>query len=493
MARVVLALDIGTSAVKGIAVGEDGEIVAQAQASYPTYTPQPGWVEHDPEDYWTASQQCLVSLGCKIGHSQVVGIGLAGHMSALVALDKHNQVIRRALTIADGRGGQQAQWLQQHHGEAIADATGNLPLTAFVLPKLLWYRQHEPEHYRATRWVVGAKDYVRFKLTGELASEPTEAGNTLLLDARSRQWNEVLFDALALPQCFPPLLESTDIAGTLTSEAAQACQLSKGIPVIAGLADMAASVLGCGMFDDSRLAITLGTSGQITQVVDAPKTELLGKFTYHPHALPGKTYVMASIFTGGLALQWLAEVLESLTDMSLDEALARVVARAADAPVGSQGVTFIPYLVGAGSPSFAAAEASFQGLTRAHRGAELSRAVLEGVAFNIRHCLERLAQYHPLATEVVTAGGGFRTPLWRDIVRDVIAKPLWQLPQQDVGALGTALATGLGVGLFADMQHVAQNWLGTGKPSGVASDVAAQYDVAFARYLQLLGSDATSE
>lgn len=488
MARVVLALDIGTSAVKAVAVREDGEIVAHTRASYPTHTPRPGWVEHNPEDYWTASQQCLLSLSQEVFGYQVAGIGLAGHMSALVVLDKQCRVIRPALTIADVRGSEEACWLQRHFGEQIVEKTGNVPLAAFVLPKLLWYRQHEPDNYRATRWVLGAKDYVRWRLTGELASEPTEAGNTLLLDASNRCWNDALIETLGLPFCFPALLESLEVAGTLTRKAAQACQLSADTPVIAGLADMAASVLGCGMFDDSRLAITLGTSGQITQVVDTPKPELLGKFTYHPHALPGKTYVMASIFTGGLALQWLAEVLVSLTDMPFDAALERVVQRAETAPVGSKGVTFLPHLVGAGSPSFTVtAQASFHGLTRAHRGAELSRAVLEGVAFNVRHCLDSLAQYHPLTAEVVTAGGGFRTPLWRDIVRDVIGRPLLCLRQQDVGVMGTALATGVGVGLFNDIQQAARVWLSEAELSDIDWDAAGQYNLAFARYIRLAG------
>ncbi len=487
MARVVFALDIGTSAVKGMVVREDGKIIAQAQANYPTHTPQPGWIEHNPEDYWCASQQCLQALSRKASDYAVAGIGLAGHMSALVVLDEQCRVIRPALTIADGRGTEEAQWLQYHHGEAIAEATGNLPLAAFVLPKLLWYRQHEPDNYRATRWVLGAKDYVRWRLTGELASEPTEAGNTLLLDATNRHWNDSLFEALELPNCFPPLLESLEVAGTLTSQAAQACQLSEGTLVIAGLADMAASVLGCGMFDGSRLAITLGTSGQITQVVDAPKRELRGQFTYHPHALPGKTYVMASIFTGGLALQWLAEILVSLTNMPFEVALERVVEQAATAPVGSRGVTFLPHLVGAGSPAFdVTAQASFHGLTRAHRGAELSRAVLEGVALDIRHCLEQLGQHHPLASHAVIAGGGFRNSLWRDIVRDVIGKPLRSLQQQDVGVIGTALATCVGVGLVGDIQSAALTWSTEVAISEVDIETVRQYDVVFARYEALL-------
>jgi xylulokinase len=277
------------------------------------------------------------------------------------------------------------------------------------------------------------------------------------------------------------------IAGTLTFQAAQVCQLPEGTPLIAGLADMAASVLGCGMFDNTRLAITLGTSGQITQVVDAPKAELVGKFTYHPHALPDKTYVMASVFTGGLALQWLAEVLVSWTGMPLQSAVERIIEQAATAPVGAGGVTFLPHLVGAGSPTFeTTAQASFHGLTRAHRGAELSRAVLEGVAFNIRHCLESLAQYHPLATEVVIAGGGFRTPLWRDIVRDVIGKPLWALQQQDTGVMGTAIATCASVGLIEDIQSAAAAWYKEAGISEADAEIASQYDAVFARYKALL-------
>lgn len=489
MAQVVLAVDIGTSSVKALALDERGQVQARASADYPTHTPKPGWVEHDPHDYLSATQRCLHALADTLGDAyRVAGIGLAGHMSALIALDSNGKVLRPAFTIGDTRGSHEARWLHQHYGETIAHATGNTPLSAFVLPKLLWYRHHEPEHYRKTATILGAKDVVRYWLTGEKASEPTEAGNTLLLRDETRDWHHALMEKLELSSTlFPPMKESLEIAGALTRNAAEPCGLPKDTPVIAGLADMAASVLGCGMLDASRLAITLGTSGQITQLVDTPAAALRGRFTYHPHAVPGKRYLMASVMTGGLALKWLAEVVSSLSGKSNEETLERILEQAALAPPGARGLTFLPHLVGAGSPQFDPnATASILGLTRAHRGTELARAVLEGVAYNVRHCLELLADHHPLASETVVAGGGLQTALWRHIIRDVTKRPLTPLAHHHSGLLGTAFATGLGVGLYPDLESCVQRWVETHAAEAVDAEAAERYQGAYTRYLELL-------
>jgi xylulokinase len=308
--KSVLAVDIGTSSAKAILLSETKEILAEAGSSYPTFTPRATWIEQNPEDWWQAFvisvQKCLTQRS----DVEILAIGVSGHMSVMLPLDKNMRPLRPAITIADTRCSKETNWLNQHFAEDISGATGNIALTAFTLPKLLWFKGHEKDLFDKTKTILTLKDYLNYKLTGVLSAEPTDAGNTLLLESKTRQWNNALMDKLELPQhLFPTMHESLEVIGEVTKEAATTLGIKPGIPVIAGLADMGSSTLGAGLLDETRLAITLGTAGQITQIVGNSSRELLGKFTYHPHALPGKTYLMASLFTGGLGLQWLAEVL----------------------------------------------------------------------------------------------------------------------------------------------------------------------------------------
>jgi xylulokinase len=448
--KAVLAVDIGTSSAKVILLSESKKVLAEASASYPTYTPRESWIEQHCEDWWqafiSAARECLL----KEPRADIAAIGVSGHMSVMLPLDKTMQPVRPAITIADTRCVEETSWLNENFAGELSSATGNVALTAFTLPKVLWFKNYEKDLFEQTQTILTVKDYINYKLTGVLSAEPTDAGNTLLINYKTRQWNYPLMEGLELPQyLFPPMRESLDVIGGVTKGAASVLRIKAGIPVIAGLADMGSSTLGTGLLDESRLAITLGTSAQLTQIVDKPSRELLGKFTYHPHALPGKTYLMASLFTGGLGLQWFAEVLSSFTGESLEQSIEKILKTAETTAAASKGVLFLPFLTGRGSPSFdATLTASFRNLRREHRGAEMARAVLEGVAFSVRHCLDEMKKHHAPAKDVVLGGGGSRSKLWGQIIADVTGYPLHLLQTPSAGPLGTALATGASVELF---------------------------------------------
>lgn len=486
MVRVALGLDLGTSAAKALALDESGRVRARGAAAYPTHAPEPGVVEHDPRDWWRAAcaalRRCLEAAETPL---EPAALGFSGHMSAVAPLDRRGRPLRRALTIADARGAEEAARLEARFGDAIAAATGNAPLTAFALPKWLWLQRHEPELFARAARLLGAKDYLRLRATGTVGSEPSEAGNTLLLDLRRRRWNRSLLEALELPpKLLPPLGESLAWAGELTPEAAAELGLPAGLPCIAGLADMAASVLGSGLARDDQLAVTLGTSGQLTRLVEAPDPALLGSFTYHPHALPGRAYAMASILGGGLALQWFAGVLASLSDDDEARALERLVAAAADAPPGARGVLFVPHLVGRGSPGFdPQRSAAFLHLARAHRGGDLARAVLEGVAFSVRQCLEELERAHGAAGELRLGGGGARGRLWRTILADALQRPLHPLAERDAGPLGTAWAVAHALGWAPELPAAVATGVRLRAPQPPDAAAAAAYDDAYARFL----------
>ncbi len=438
--KAILAVDVGTSSTKALLVGANGDVLAEGNSAYPTYSPQATWLEQNPEDWLTsfleASQMCLKQI-----QVSVEAIGISGHMSAVAPLDKDFIPLRPAITIADTRCVDEVKVLEKHFSKEIAESTGNKPLTAFSLPKILWLKNHEPELFAKTRVFLGVKDYLRLRLTGSLGTEPTDAGNILLLDYKTRQWRDDLLTALELEDKLPDVQETLSFAGYLNDDVASRLELRKGIPVIAGLADMGSSTLGCGLVDSRRVAITLGTSGQITQVVDGPHSDLLGQFTYHPHALSGKTYVMASLFTGGLGLQWLAEVLSSFTGQTLEMSFEQLLSKAIESPPGAKGLLFLPFLVGRGSPDFnPELRASLLGLSREHTGADVARAVLEGVAFSVKHCLSVMSQCHQKPQEIVIGGGGLRSKVWQQIMADVVEQDLYPLAEVNAGPMGTAWA-----------------------------------------------------
>lgn len=478
--KSILAVDIGTSSAKAILLSETKQILAEASSSYPTFTPRATWIEQNPEDWWqafvTSVQKCLA----KKNDVEIVAIGVSGHMSVMLPLDKNMQSLRPAITIADTRCVEETNWLNENFADDLSSATGNLALTAFTLPKLLWFKHYEKDLFNKAKVILTVKDYINYNLTGVRSAEPTDAGNTLLLDYKTRRWNTALMEKLELPQhLFPTMHESLDVIGEVTKEAATILGLRPGIPVIAGLADMGSSTLGAGLLDENRLAITLGTAGQITQIVDKPSRELLGKFTYHPHALPGKTYLMASLFTGGLGLQWFAEVLSSFTNESLEQSIEKILNAAAMSAPGSGDVLFLPFLTGRGSPLFDATRtASFTQLRREHTGAEMARAVLEGVAFSIRHCLDEMQKHHAASKEIVLGGGGSRSQLWCQSIADVTGHPLHLLQTSSAGPLGTAFAAGVAVNLF---EMTSPDALQTIEPIVENKNV---YELAYQSYLK---------
>jgi xylulokinase len=477
--KAVLAVDVGTSSAKAILLSEIKEVLAEASSSYPTHTPKASWIEQNPEDWWQAFVSAVRECISKQVNADIAAIGVSGHMSVMLPLDKNMQPLRPAITIADTRCVEETNWLNENFASEISSTTGNLALTAFTLPKILWFKHYERDLFDKTKVILTVKDYINWKLTGVLSSEPTDAGNSLLIDYKTRQWNTALMERLELPQhLFPTMHESLEVIGEVTKEAASILNIKAGIPVIAGLADMGSSTLGAGLLDESRLAITLGTSAQITQIVEQPSRELLGKFTYHPHALPGKTYLMASLFTGGLGLQWFAEVLSSFTNESLEQSIERVLETAEKASAGTKDVLFLPFLTGRGSPSFdATLTASFRNLRREHTGAEMARAVLEGVAFSIKHCLDEMKKYHAPATDIVLGGGGSRSKLWQQIIADVTVYPLYPLQVSSAGPLGTALAAGKAIQLFEIMMPPLTNV--------IEPDTANDYASSYAHYLKL--------
>ena len=419
--RPLVGLDVGTTGVKAVAVSETGDVLARAERGYALSTPQPGWCEQDPEDWWTAAQAALADLG-----GEPAAIGLSGQMHGLVALDEHDRVLRPAILWNDQRTGAECAEIEERVGvERLIELTGNRALTGFTAPKLLWLRRHEPDVFARIRRVLLPKDYVRLRLTGEHAIDAADASGTLLFDVRRRAWSEEMLEALELPASWlPPVHESTAIGGA---------------------GDQAAGALGMGIDRPGPLSVVLGTSGVVFAALPEYRTDAEARLHVFCHAVPGTWHAMGVMLSAAGSLRW-------LRDQVVGESYDELTREASRWPPGTEGLFFQPYLAGERTPhADPNARGAFVGLSLRHERGALVRAVLEGVAYGLRDSLELLRGLEVEAAVGRVSGGGARSALWLKIVASVLGLPLERTAASEEGAaFGAALLGGVAAGVFAD-------------------------------------------
>ena len=453
----LLGFDVGTTGTKALLIDETGKIVARATVEYPLSTPRPNWAEQDPSDWWQATIQATgrVLAEADISGEQVDAVGLSGQMHGSVFLDGTDEVIRPAILWCDQRTAAQCAWITETVGETdLIKETCNPVLTGFTAPKIIWLRQNEPENYARLRKVLLPKDYIRFKLTGEYATEVSDASGTSLLNVPERRWSQLILDRIDLPLEFlPQVYESSEITGTITSEAAQLTGLSAGTPVVGGGGDQAAGAVGNGIVETGVVSSTTGTSGVVFAYLDEPlMDEQLRTHTFC-HAVPGKWHVMGVMLSAGGSLRWLRDTL-----CAAEQAVARTTSRdpyeymtaaAGTVPPGSEGLVFLPYLTGERTPyPNPNATGVFFGLTLRHTKAHIIRAVMEGVAFGLRDSFEIIKQMGVELTQVRASGGGARSKLWRQIQADITGQAHCTINVDEGPAFGVALLAGVGVGVY---------------------------------------------
>ncbi len=446
---LLLGIDVSTTATKAVLVDEGGRQVGAAASTYELSTPQPLWAEQDPELWWTAARQSIAEVLATAGveAAAIRGIGLTGQMHGLVLLDERGVVLRPAILWNDQRAAAQCEQMRQRLGlEELVRITGNDAFPGFTAPKLLWVREHEPEIYRRVRQVLLPKDYVRFRLTGEYATDRAGAGGTLLLDLAARDWSHELLEAFDIPaDWLPPTHEGTEVTGRVSAAAAAATGLAAGTPVVGGGGDQAAQAVGVGAVTPGVVALTLGTSGVVFAAAASPLVEARGRLHAFPHALPGVWHVMGVMLSAAGSLRWYRDTLapESGYDALLREAAA--------VEPGCEGLIFLPYLSGERTPhADPAARGAFVGLTLRHGRPHLTRAVLEGVACGLRDNLALMAEVGLAhVRELRISGGGARSPLWRQILADVLGLDLVAVESGEGAALGAALLAGIGAGVWS--------------------------------------------
>ncbi len=432
----LVGLDVGTSGVKGLAIDSHGAVVARAEATYPLSTPRPGWAEQDPEDWWRATEAVLAQLQADAGTP--AGIGLSGQMHGLVALDSRDRSLRPAILWNDQRTGAECREIEDTIGlERLIELTGNRALPGFTAPKLLWLRRHEPEVYEQIARIALPKDYVRLRLCAEHATDVSDASGTLLLDVAERRWSEEVLEALRLdPAWLPRLLESPEVSGATRA----------GVPVAAGAGDQAGGALGVGVDRPGPLSVVLGTSGVVFAALDHYAADPAARVHAFCHAVPGSWHAMGVMLSAAGSLRWLRDTVAP--GVAYDDLVA-----GADAwPPGTEGLIFLPYLVGERTPhADPDARAAFVGLGIRHDRGALVRAVLEGVAFGLRDSLDLIAELGGAPVLGRVSGGGARSETWLRIVASVLQLPLERVAVDEGAAFGAAILGGVAARVWPDV------------------------------------------
>jgi xylulokinase len=446
-----LGIDMSTTATKALLIDQRGQVLGVASREYPSQAPRPLWSEQDPALWWNATLESVRALisESRVEPSAIQCIGLTGQMHGLVSLNEEGQVLRPAILWNDQRTGAQCQEIRQRLGKSrLIEITGNDALTGFTAPKILWVQQNEPEVWKNTRHILLPKDYLRYRLTGELATDRSDGSGTLLFDLRRRDWSAEMLAALEIPlEYLPQTYEGTDIVSFLAPEVASQLNLPAGIPLVGGAGDQAASAVGSGAVREGVVSLSLGTSGVIFAATDAPVFEPDGRLHAFCHAVPGMWHLMGVTLSAGGSLRWLRDT------VSATAGFEELVAPAGDITPGSEGLLFLPYLTGERTPhADPLARGAFVGLTVRHTLSHMTRAVLEGVAFGVRDSLE-LIESAGLGEikQVRITGGGASNPIWRQILADVLGVELVTLRYNQGSAYGAALLAATGAGAFPDV------------------------------------------
>jgi xylulokinase len=481
---MLLGLDLGTGSAKALLISSQGEILGEGAESYRVGSPHSGWAESDPEEWWNS---VLRAARTAIGeHGDTVqGVGLSGQMHGVVLCEANGNPLRNAILWADARSGEQLSAYRNLDEDLLRDLANPIT-TGMAGPTLLWLRDHESEVYQAARWALQPKDWLRLRLTGEVLAEPSDASATLLYSLPKDGWAFDVVEALGLrSSLLPDLVSSGDAAGEVAREAAEALGIRAGATVAAGAGDTAAAMLGSGLLSADQAQLTVGTGGQIVVLQDKVSTDLEGRTHLYRTAYPANSggtapwYSMAAIQNAGLALEWVRSVLGVSWEDVYEEAFS--------VPPGAEGVTFTPYLSGERTPHFDPnARGAWTGLGLGHDRRHLLRAALEGVAFAFREGLEALKDAGNDVHKLRIAGGGSTDDQWRQMLSNVLRRPLEILPNEIASvasARGAALLAGAACGIYDSVEEAAPTVksIGTVEPDGDSD----RYDEPFDSYKKI--------
>ena len=493
----LLGIDIGTSATKTLICDEKGKVLATASADHPISSPKPGWSEQNPLDWWkaTCAATKAVLRKARLRKNDIGGIGLSGQMHGSVFLADGEKPLRPALLWNDQRTAKQCAEIESKAGgrERLIEMVANPALTGFTAPKILWVRENEPKVYARTKHIVLPKDYIRYCMTGEYATEVSDASGTLLLDVANRKWSDDLLSLLDIDKTLMPRLhESPEITGNLTKAAGEALGLSPGIPVVGGGGDQAAGAVGNGIVRAGIVSATLGTSGVVFAHSDSPTRDPKGRVHTMCHAVPGKWCVFGCMLSAGGSFQWFRN---QLAHDEIHAAKRRgvdpyelLIAQAEKATPGAEGLFFLPYLTGERCPyPDPSARGGWIGITSRTLRRDMIRSLLEGVTFGMRDALEIMRDMNIPISQVRASGGGARSPFWRQLQADIYNQPIVLTNATEGPAYGVALLAGVGTGVWSSVEQAAAACIKETKKIAPDKKRAAFYNRYYGVYHKLYG------
>ena len=461
--RCIIGIDVGTSGVKVLAIDENAAILASTIEEYPLYTPQAGWTEQEPEDWWQATAKCLRQITSQLAGRPIAAIGLSGQMHGMVALDKDNQVVRRAILWNDQRTGRQCEEITAIAGglDGLLTYTNNQMLTGFTGGKILWMKETEPANYARTVRIINPKDYIRYRLSGVFLTEVSDASGTGFFDVKNRKWSTALLDRLGIdPALFAQVVESTDEAGRISAEAAAFTGLPEGTVISGGGGDAVISTTGLGLIKPGRIGVTLGTSGVVAMGLPGFMANPGGKLQVSCNNAPGTWHAMGVTLAAAGSYQWFRNTFAQY-EMQQAKAVGKSAFYLLDqaaktTPPGAEGLIFLPYLTGERCPvNDPDARGAFLGITSIHELGHFTRAVMEGVAYSLRQVYDLITSVNPglvESGEVILAGGGAVSPIWRQIFADVFNLPVRTVyGSAEGGSFGAALVAGVTGGVWESL------------------------------------------
>jgi len=491
----LMGIDVGTSGVKTILISRKGILKAEATNSYPVHSPKPSWFEHDPEDWWNATVKSIHQMLGKTGIdvAEIDGIGLSGMYHGLVILDNNHKVVRPSILWNDQRAASQSEYIVERVGtETLLRICASKGAPYFTACKLQWVRDNEPRLFERVNKMMLPKDYIRFKLTGEITTDVTDASGTLFLDVRKRTWSKEITGLLNIDtSILPSLVESPDLSGKVSHQVADETGLTAGIPVAGGAGDQAAAAVGIGIVEEGIASYSIGTSGVIYAATNNLVIDKYGRVNTFCHSVPGKWCVLACINAAAGSYQW---YIDKLAMWEKDKAEKQGVSiyqvleeEASQAPIGSDKLIFLPYLAGERHPhTDTNARGVFFGLHAGHGKPNFIRAIMEGVAFSFRDCLEVMKGHDVSIREIRATGGGAQSPLWMDIQVNVSDQPI-VLMDADIGgaAYGAAILGGVCSGVFTNVKEACKALVHTRKTIYPDTNKSSEYNRYFSFFRTL--------
>ena len=490
----IIGIDIGTSGTKTVLFDETGKVIASNTIEYPMYQPQNGYAEQDPADWANAAVNTIKAVMkiSGVNKEDVKGIGLSGQMHGLVMLDKQNEVIRRSIIWCDQRTAHEVDQMNEILGrEKLIEITANPALTGWTAAKILWVKNNEPQNYERCRHILLPKDYIRFVLTHEYATEVSDASGMQLLNIAERNWSDEVIERLGLDKSMlGKVYESFEITGRLTKQMAELTGLCEGTPVVGGAGDNAAAAVGTGVVEDGKAFTTIGTSGVVFAHTSSMMYDKLGRVHTCCAAVPGCWHVMGVTQGAGLSLKWFRDNFcnaEKETAKLMDVDTYYLMDKETDTvPIGANRLLYLPYLMGERTPHLDPdARGVFFGLSAMHTKKDMLRAVMEGVSYSLRDCVEVFKQMNVSVSDMMACGGGGSSPIWRQMLADLYACPVKTASSKEGPALGVAILAGVGAGLYSSVPEACREVIKTDKIQQPIAEHIPEYEKYYQLYTEI--------